>query len=182
MKATGIVRRIDELGRVVVPKELRTQLRIDEGDAIEIFTEANGEIVLKKFSPLWGLRKEAEGYVEALEQSTDCQALITDKDQVIASSEVIKSMQERSVSNSLKKIAIDRKSMIVQTEQLQKEPYLEWPRDYDLRSLVIAPIISPTGDLLGTVLLAATDRELGDFELKVAETAASFLSKQVGID
>lgn len=86
------------------------------------------------------------------------------------------------MSTSLKKVAIDRKSMIVQAEQLQKEPYLEWPREYNLRSLVIAPIISPTGDLLGTVLLAATDRELGDFELKVAETAASFLSKQVGID
>ncbi|NMB46329.1 MAG: AbrB/MazE/SpoVT family DNA-binding domain-containing protein [Firmicutes bacterium] len=182
MKATGIVRRIDELGRVVVPKELRTQLRIDEGDAIEIFTEANGGIVLKKFSPLWSLRTEAEGYVEALEQSTECQALITDKDQVIASSLSIKAMQERVVSSALKKIAVERKSLIAQFDQLQKEPYLEWPKDYELRSLVIAPIISPTGDLLGTVLLAATDRELGDFELKVAETAASFLSKQVGID
>jgi AbrB family transcriptional regulator (stage V sporulation protein T) len=182
MKATGIVRRIDELGRVVVPKELRKQLRIDEGDAIEIFTEANGEIVLKKFSPLWGLRTEAEGYVEALEQSTDCQALITDKDQVIASSEDVKSMKERTVSNALKKVAIERRSIIAQAEQLQKEPYLEWPKVYELRSLVIAPIISPTGDLLGTVLLAATDRELGEFERKVAETAASFLSKQVGID
>ncbi len=182
MKATGIVRRIDELGRVVVPKELRKQLRIDEGDAIEIFTEANGEIVLKKFSPLWGLRTEAEGYVEALEQSTGCEALITDKDQVIASSQVVKAMQERPVSNALKKVAVDRKSMVVQAEQLQKEPYLEWPKDYAIRSLVIAPIISPTGDLLGTVLLAADDRQLGDFELKVAETAASFLSKQVGID
>lgn len=182
MKATGIVRRIDELGRVVVPKELRKQLRIDEGDAIEIFTEANGEIVLKKFSPLWGLRTEAEGYVEALEESTDCQALITDKDQVVASSEAVKSMQERMVSNALKKVAIERKSIIAQAEHLQKESYLEWPKDYELRSLVVAPIISPTGDLLGTVLLAATDRELGEFERKVAETAASFLSKQVGID
>ena len=182
MKATGIVRRIDELGRVVVPKELRTQLRIDEGDAIEIFTESNGGIVLKKFSALWGLRTEAQGYVEALEQSTNCHALITDKDQVIAGSEAIKSMQERSTSNALKKVANDRRSIIVHRDQLEKESYLEWPRDYGLRSLVIAPIISPTGDLLGTVLLATTDRELNEFEQKVAETAASFLSKQVGID
>ena len=105
MKATGIVRRIDELGRVVVPKELRKQLRIDEGDAIEIFTEANGEIVLKKFSPLWGLREEAKGYVEALEQSTGCDALITDKDQVIAGSQGIKAMQEQEISSALKKVA-----------------------------------------------------------------------------
>ena len=117
-----------------------------------------------------------------MEQSTECQALITDKDQVIASSQDIKVMQERPVNNALKKVAVDRKSMVVHADQLQKESYLEWPKDYAIRSLVIAPIISPTGDLLGTVLLAADDRQLGDFELKVAETAASFLSKQVGID
>ncbi|NLK08469.1 MAG: AbrB/MazE/SpoVT family DNA-binding domain-containing protein [Firmicutes bacterium] len=182
MKATGIVRRIDELGRVVVPKELRTQLRIDEGDAIEIFTESNGGIVLKKFSALWGLRKEAEGYVEALEQSTDCHALITDKDQVIACSEAIDTMEGRSISNALKQVAVDRKSITVHRDQLETESYLEWPRTYELRSMVIAPIISPTGDLLGTVVLASAERDLSDFELKVAETAASFLSKQVGID
>ena len=117
MKATGIVRRIDELGRVVVPKELRKQLRIDEGDAIEIFTEANGEIVLKKFSPLWGLRTEAEGYVEALEQSTGCEALITDKDQVIASSQVVKAMLHRPVRNTLKKDAVERKTKVEQPDQ-----------------------------------------------------------------
>lgn len=64
MKATGIVRRIDELGRVVVPKELRTQLRIDEGDAIEIFTEANGEIVLKKFSPFGAYAKKQKAMLK----------------------------------------------------------------------------------------------------------------------
>ena len=180
MKATGIVRRIDELGRVVVPKELRKQLRIDEGDAIEIFTDANGEIVLKKFSPMWGLRAEAAGWRRG-SSSPPSVALITDKDQVIASSQGIKIMEERTVSNALKKVAVDRKSMVVQADQLEKEPYLEWPKDYAVRSLVIAPIISPTGTFC-TVLLAADDRELGEFELKVAETAASFLSKQVGID
>jgi len=145
MKATGIVRRIDELGRVVVPKELRKQLRIDEGDAIEIFTESDGGIVLKKFSALLGLRSEAQGYVEALEQSTNTHAIIADKDQVIASSEAIKSMEERQVSNALKKVANERKSIVVNEEQLQREPYLEWPRGYDVRSLHYSPDYQSNG-------------------------------------
>lgn len=182
MKATGIVRRIDELGRVVVPKELRRQLRIDEGDAIEIFTEENGEIVLKKFSPLWGLETEAQGYVEALERSTECYVIITDKDQVIACSEDLKGLRQRPITGALKKVAKERKSLVVAGDRLEREAYLEWPRDFVPRSVVIAPIVSPTGDLLGTILLTSRDKDLSEFEQKVAETAASFLSKQVGID
>lgn len=182
MKATGIVRRIDELGRVVVPKELRRQLRIDEGDAIEIFTESNGEIVLKKFSPLWGIREDVEGYAEALAESTKCEAVITDKDQVVAVSGNLEDLVGVETSPELKQIAKERKSVIVRKPELEKEKYLDWGKDYDPQSMVIAPIISPTGDLIGTVILANQTKELDDFELKIAETAASFLSKQIGID
>lgn len=182
MKATGIVRRIDELGRVVVPKELRRQLRIDEGDAIEIFTEANGEIVLKKFSPLWGIQEDVEGYAKALAESTDCEAVITDKDQVVAASGDLQGLVGSETSPALKQLAKERKSQIVNRSALEKETYLDWGKDYIPQSLVIAPIISPTGDLIGTVILGSQDKELDEFQLKLAETAASFLSKQVGID
>ncbi len=182
MKATGIVRRIDELGRVVVPKELRRQLRIDEGDAIEIFTESNGEIVLKKFSPLWGIQRDVEGYARALTESTECQAVITDKDQVVAASGDLQGMVGVQTSPALKQLARERKSQIINKSAIEKESYLDWGRDYSPSSLVIAPIISPTGDLIGTVVLGSEENELSDFELKVAETAASFLSKQIGID
>ena len=84
MKATGIVRRIDDLGRVVVPKEIRRTLRIREGDPLEIFTDREGEIILKKYSPIGELSQFAKEYADALGQVTGHIVAITDKDQFIA--------------------------------------------------------------------------------------------------
>ena len=84
MKATGIVRRIDELGRVVVPKEIRRTLRIREGDPLEIFTDREGEIILKKYSPIGELGMFAQQYAETLAQTSGHTVCITDRDQVIA--------------------------------------------------------------------------------------------------
>ena len=84
MKATGIVRRIDDLGRVVVPKEIRRTLRIREGDPLEIFTDREGQVILKKYSPIGELSEFATGYAETLSKTTGHIACITDKDTVIA--------------------------------------------------------------------------------------------------
>ena len=84
MKATGIVRRIDDLGRVVIPKEIRRTLRIREGDPLEIFTDREGEIILKKYSPIGELGMFAAQYCESLAQTLNCTVCITDCDQVIA--------------------------------------------------------------------------------------------------
>lgn len=78
MKATGIVRRIDDLGRVVIPKEIRRTLRIKEGTPLEIFTDKEGEIILKKYSPIGELNLFAKEYAEALAQATGMVACITD--------------------------------------------------------------------------------------------------------
>ena len=86
MKATGIVRRIDDLGRVVIPKEIRRTLRIKEGTPLEIFTDREGEVILKKYSPIGELSIFAKEYVEALAQTTGMTACITDHDQVVAAS------------------------------------------------------------------------------------------------
>ena len=83
MKATGIVRRIDDLGRVVVPKEIRRTLRIREGDPLEIFTDREGEIILKKYSPIGELSQFARDYADALGQATGHTVAIADKDQFI---------------------------------------------------------------------------------------------------
>ena len=83
MKATGIVRRIDDLGRVVVPKEIRRTLRIREGDPLEIFTDREGEIILKKYSPIGELGQFAKQYADSLAQTTGHIVAITDKDQFI---------------------------------------------------------------------------------------------------
>ncbi len=86
MKATGIVRRIDDLGRVVIPKEIRRTLRIKEGTPLEIFTDKEGEVILKKYSPIGELSVFAKEYAESLAQTTGMIACITDHDQVVAAS------------------------------------------------------------------------------------------------
>lgn len=84
MKATGVVRRIDDLGRVVIPKEIRKTLRIKEGDPLEIFTDREGQVILKKYSPIGELSEFATGYAETLAKTTGHIACITDKDTIIA--------------------------------------------------------------------------------------------------
>lgn len=84
MKATGIVRRIDDLGRVVIPKEIRRTLRIREGDPLEIFVDRDGEVILKKYSPIGELGDFAKEYAESLFEGTNHVTLITDRDNIIA--------------------------------------------------------------------------------------------------
>ena len=82
MKATGVVRRIDDLGRVVIPKEIRKTLRIKEGEPLEIFTDREGQVILKKYSPIGELSEFASGYAETLSKTTGHIACITDKDKM----------------------------------------------------------------------------------------------------
>ena len=113
MKATGVVRRIDDLGRVVIPKEIRRTLRIKEGDPLEIFTDKEGEVILKKYSPIGELSEFAEEYAETLTKTTGHIACITDKDTVIAVSGASKKeLLEQGVSSQLEKIMEDQEKYI----------------------------------------------------------------------
>ena len=108
MKATGVVRRIDDLGRVVIPKEIRKVHRIKEGDPLEIFTDKEGEIILKKYSPIGELTEFASTYAETIAKTTGHIAFITDKDTVIAvSGGSKKEYLEKSVSDELEQIMED---------------------------------------------------------------------------
>ena len=111
MKATGVVRRIDDLGRVVIPKEIRKTLRIKEGDPLEIFTDKEGEVILKKYSPIGELSEFATGYAETLARTTGHIACITDKDTVIAvSGGSKKEFLEQDVSPELESIMDEKES------------------------------------------------------------------------
>ena len=101
MKATGIVRRIDDLGRIVIPKEIRRTLRIRESDPLEIFTDREGEIILKKYSPIGEMNTFAKQYAESLSQVSGRTALIADRDQFIAVSGGFKSILGKSISKEL---------------------------------------------------------------------------------
>ena len=111
MKATGIVRRIDDLGRVVIPKEIRRTMRIREGDPLEIYTDREGEVIFKKYSPIGELASFATQYAETLHKSCNMSVIITDRDAVIACSGVSKKeYSDKQISDELEEI-IEGRSM-----------------------------------------------------------------------
>lgn len=180
MKATGIVRRIDDLGRVVIPKEIRRTLRIREGDPLEIFTDREGGVILKKYSPIGELTDFSKDYAESLQQAIGHIILIADKDAFIsASGAPKKDYVERKVSAELEKIMDDRKPVLI-TDSAKTIPLHNDEEDSKYSSQVVAPIIAE-GDAIGTVVILTkqSGEKLGELELKLAETAAAFLGKQM---
>ena len=119
MKATGIVRRIDDLGRVVIPKEIRKTLRIKEGTPLEIFTDREGEIILKKYSPIGELNVFAKEYAEALAQSSGMVACITDHDQVVAAADREAGNIWENLSAKLWKMQLRREALCLPTEMTE---------------------------------------------------------------
>ena len=161
MKATGILRRIDDLGRVVVPTEIRRVLRIREGDPLEIYTGNTGEVILKKYSPINELSQFAGEYAETASKVLGATIIVSDTDQVIAACGANrKEYADRRVDSELDKI--------IQS----KNRYLN-------ESKIVVPIISQ-GDPIGSItILPKSGAVLGDAELKVAEVGASFLARQM---
>ena len=182
MKATGVVRRIDDLGRIVIPKEIRRTLRIKEGDPIEIFTDKEGEVILKKYSPIGELSEFATGYAETLAKTTGHIACITDKDSVIAvSGGSKKEYLEKSVSTELEKLMEDKMVWASKSKDEKHMPVLLTDaNDEKYTSQVIYPIIAE-GDTIGTVMLLSKEPtiKMNDVELKVVQSAAGFLGKQM---
>ena len=186
MKATGVVRRIDDLGRVVIPKEIRKTLRIKEGDPLEIFTEKDGGIILRKYSPIGELTEFATGYAETLSKTTGHIAFITDKDTVIAvSGGSKKEYLEQNVSDELEQLMEDKEVYtskdnsdiampITQNDKNSKE------KRYN--SQVVYPIIS-NGDTIGTVILLSkqSNIKMNEVENKVDQYDTTFLGSQIEI-
>ena len=182
MKATGIVRRIDDLGRVVIPKEIRRTLRIREGDPLEIFTDREGGVILKKYSPIGELGDFSKEYAESLNQISGYMVVIADKDNIISLSGCSKKeYMDKKVSSELEKIMEDRKAVVLEGNNIipiyDDE---EFEGKYTHQS--IGPILAE-GDAIGTVIIACSEgvagAGFGDTEKKLVETAASFLGKQM---
>ena len=180
MKATGIVRRIDDLGRVVVPKEIRKTLRIREGDPLEIFTDREGEIILKKYSPMGEMSAFAKHYAEALAQSTGHMVSITDKDNHVAvAGNGKKELLNKPVSKKLEDMMEKRKLTMAAGSDKAYIPLIEDEVEAYAYQ-VICPILSE-GDVIGTVILVNRDSKeaMGEVEKKLAAAAASFLGRQL---
>ena len=183
MKATGVVRRIDDLGRVVIPKEIRKTLRIKEGDPLEIFTEKDGGIILRKYSPIGELTEFATGYAETLSKTTGHMAFITDKDTIIAvSGGSKKDYLEQSVSDELEQLMEDKEVYTSKDNSDIAMPITQGDKEKRYNSQVVYPIIS-NGDTIGTVILLSkqSNIKMNEVETKVAQSAAAFLGSQMEI-
>ena len=184
MKATGVVRRIDDLGRVVITKEIRKTLRIKEGDPLEIFTDKEGEVILKKYSPIGELSEFATEYAETLAKTTGHIACITDKDTVIAvSGGSKKEFLEQSISDELERILEDKENYTSRENNNLAVPITKNDnKERRFNSQVVYPIISD-GDAIGSVILLSKEPgiKMTEVEQKVVQSAASFLGKQMEI-
>lgn len=178
MKATGIVRRIDDLGRVVIPKEIRRTLRIREGDPLEIYTATDGEVIFKKYSPVGELSEFAGQYAEVLAKISTMPTIICDKDHIIAAAGVSKrEYLERRVTSVLENYMENRKSYVATQATINDVQPVEGMEHY---ASVIYPIIS-SGDVTGAVIMLTgeTLKIPSTTEIKLAQSAAAFLAKQM---
>ncbi|MCL4425232.1 MAG: stage V sporulation protein T [Firmicutes bacterium] len=185
MKATGIVRRIDDLGRVVIPKEIRRTLRIREGDPLEIFVDRDGEVILKKYSPIGELGDFAKEYADSLYESVGHIALIADRDTVIAvSGGPKKEFLNKPIGSVVEKVMEERKTILL-NKPAENKQYRgciigDDEENCKFSAYVVSPIIA-AGDPIGAVILCSRepDVSMADLETKLAETAAGFLAKQM---
>ena len=178
MKATGIVRRIDDLGRVVIPKEIRRTQRIREGDPLEIFTTGAGEVIFKKYSPMGELAGFAAQYAEVLNKALNLTALVCDRDSIIAAAGAAKrDYQERGVSIPLERI-MDRRKPFWHSGKAEE---CVFPCEGSDKHILGACPLLAGGDVAGAVLLLSADKSArpGESEQAALQIAASFLAKQV---
>ncbi|WP_251860658.1 stage V sporulation protein T [Clostridium sp. Marseille-Q2269] len=181
MKATGIVRRIDDLGRVVIPKEIRRTLRIREGDPLEIFTDREGGVILKKYSPIGDLSEFSKGYTDSIQQTIGNIVMICDKDSIISiSGSPKKEYLEKKISYDLEKIIEERKAVYFEDDSKVVPIYDDEDVEEKYSAQVISPIIAE-GDTVGAVIIASKEggKKFDELEMKLAETASSFLGKQM---
>ena len=178
MKATGIVRRVDDLGRIVIPKEIRRTLRIREGDPLEIYTEKDGGVIFRKYSPMGDLQEFAAAMCESIGSATGHIAAVTDRDTIIALHGAPKrELLDKPNSVELEKLMEQRRHYLYRSGE---EPIqaAEGAEKYHLGA--VSPILSQ-GDLMGAVLLllGEGDTPLQEADQSLAKTAAGFLGKQM---
>ncbi len=182
MKATGIVRRIDDLGRVVIPKEIRRTMRIREGDPLEIYTDREGEVIFKKYSPIGDLMEFASGYAETLYKTCGIPVAVCDKDCIIACAGIPKKdFLERKNSVELERIIEGRG---LYTAPASKDKHIPLTDDGKTHFISCAMPIFAEGDVIGCVVSVRSNDARNDAlgtetETKLIQTAAGFLGRQL---
>ena len=174
MKATGVVRRIDDLGRVVIPKEIRKTMRIKDGESLEFFLDSDN-IVLKRYSPFENVESFYKSYVDSINSALENDVLIVDRDKIVAFAGALKKEYlGKTISNSIDKIIQDRTTLVK-----KENSDLELVTDKIIKaSYVISPIIV-RGDAIGAVVILSSKGRIDEFDEKTAIIAAKFLGKYI---
>ena len=172
MKATGVVRRIDDLGRIVLPKELRRTMRIKEGDSLEIFTDGLNQITLKKYSPVQNMNEFVNEFVESVYASNKLDIIITDNEKVIACAGKFKhNLVGKKIS-----IQLEERMNKRQTQIIDAGDNFDICENIELRSNAIMRPINVFGDILGCVIVFA-EKEVTSLEKSIAEFSGTFMSR-----
>ncbi len=179
MKATGIVRRIDELGRVVIPKEIRRTLRIREGDPLELFTDRD-ELMLKKYSPIASVERFSEGTAKSLHEQSGFLAAVTDTDNVLhAFGTGRKLLAGKAVSDELTELMTSRRSHLASLAEGGSVLPVVREGECACTAQLIVPIVAG-GDCLGTVILLSTEEGavVEGAAVKLARLTADIIASQ----
>lgn len=173
MKATGIVRRIDELGRVVIPKELRRTLRIKEGDELEIYTKENNELVMRRFSAINNLEESAIDYAQAIYNSVGQNVLVTDTNEVLGAAGSQRNFYGgKRLSQSFIKTILERATLYCDENQVKRNITADDSLQY--QSQLIMPVVAG-GDVYGAVVLLSQMPQISDTDKAVVASALEFL-------
>ncbi len=173
MKATGIFRRIDELGRIVIPKEIRKNLHIREGDSIEIFITEKEEIVLRKYSSLKNIKDFAQRFTDSIYSLLKSNILVTDKDHIIAASgDLKKEYLEKAISEELSSY-ISRRSNILEKHQKS----INIVEEFGLECTYVIEPIFVEGDVIGLFIILSVEDSVSEMEEKIARIATEFFMK-----
>jgi len=169
MKATGVVRRVDDLGRIVIPKEIRRTMRIREGEPMEIFTESGGSVIFRKYSPMGGLQEAAGQLAETLWRESECVCAVCDRDTVVAAGGI--RGEGKHLTPSAER-AMEQRRILGASDC----GFSLWEQGPEVRSML--PVIAG-GDLSGCVVLLDGRKTPGDGEMRLAKMAAGFLARQM---
>lgn len=178
MRATGIIRRIDDLGRIVIPKEIRKTMHIRESDPLEIFTEKDGNIILKKYSPIGEMGDNAKQYVQAIASQIPHTICICDQDSVIAAAGAnAKKLLGKLLHEEAEEALSERKNVLMNREQEDFFPFIsDFPEVFQY--VCLSTIIAES-EAVGFVCILSTGDELTQNDLKIARIASEFLGKQL---
>lgn len=179
MKATGMIRKIDDLGRIVIPKEIRKTLKIREGDTLEIYVERNGEVILKRYAPFGDLIDRITLFVEAISKNIGCNVVVTDSKTVIAcAGNLATKYSGKEISEELLNILEDRTIYGIKGEK--GIPIFDGQVEFSKLKEAISPIIIE-GNVVGSIIFISIDerKQFSDADIKLLQIATDYITKEM---